>query len=87
MTANTRAVRWIAVLVALYALSHPVIQLIIDFGAFASDVEVGVRIDAATGDVLRVSPGSNAASAGLKAGDRVDFRKSGPADASLAMGQ
>lgn len=77
MTKGT-LVRVIAVLGALWALSHPVIQLIIDFGAFASDVEVGTRIDAATGDVLSVRPGSNAAAAGLKAGDRVDFARTGP---------
>lgn len=70
--------RVMAVLVALWALSHPVVQLIVDLGAFASDVNVGTRIDAATGDVLFVRPGSNAASAGLKSGERVDFARTGP---------
>lgn len=75
-----KAVRapWIAVLIALWALSHPVIQLVINLGAYASQDAVGTQIVASTGQVLTVTPKSSAAVSGLRAGDRVDFTRTGP---------
>ncbi len=78
MDANARRVRWIAVLVALWALSHPVIRLVIHLGAYASPDDVGTKIVASTGQVSSVTPGSTAAASGLQTADRVDFTRTGP---------
>jgi hypothetical protein len=74
---KARLVRILAVVVALLALSHPVITLVCDFGAYASPDTVGVRIDAPSGNVDSVTPGSAAAATGLRSGDRVDFIRAG----------
>lgn len=66
-----------AVVFALLAVSHPIIGIITDLGAYAGPDAVGVDIDAATGQVLSVTPKSNAAEAGLLQGDRVDFTRAG----------
>lgn len=73
---NTTA-RYAAVAMALFGLSHPVLALIIDLGAYASPAAVGAEINAASGVVASVTPGSAAAAAGLRAGDRVDFNRAG----------
>ena len=73
-----KRVRWIAIFVALLTLAHPAIEIIIDLGAFASHDNVGMQIAANTGEVQSVRPHSNAVSAGLRTGDRVDFARAGP---------
>jgi hypothetical protein len=71
-------VRWLAIAVALLGLSHPVIGLVCDLGAYASPDTVGVSINAASGLVESVTTGSAAAAAGLQKGDLVDFSRTGP---------
>jgi hypothetical protein len=74
---KVKIIRFLAVVVAVFSLSHPVIGLMCDLGAYASPDTVGVNINAATGQVISVTPGSTAAAAGLQAGDRVDFKRTG----------
>ncbi|HKE36548.1 MAG TPA: hypothetical protein VKB39_03900, partial [Candidatus Baltobacteraceae bacterium] len=73
-----KVARVLAVLAALWAITHPALQLAIGLGSYASQDAVGVRIFASTGEVLSVNDASNAASAGLHAGDRIDFERTGP---------
>jgi hypothetical protein len=75
---KTKLIRFLAVAIAVFSLSHPVIGLVCDFGAYATPDIVGVNINAASGQVISVMPRSAAAAAGLQAGDRVDFRRTGP---------
>lgn len=75
---NAVFVRWLAIAVALLGLSHSVIRVALDLGAYASPAAVGVSINAASGLVESVTPGSAAAAAGLQKGDRVDFARTGP---------
>lgn len=69
--------RVIALVVALFALSHPIIGVICAAGACSSQADVGVNVNAATGIVQAVQRGSTAAAAGLRSGDRVDFQRTG----------
>lgn len=62
----------------MLGLSHSVIRVARDLGAYASPAAVGVSINAASGLVESVTPGSAAAAAGLQKGDRVDFARTGP---------
>jgi hypothetical protein len=75
---NATFVRWLATAIALLGLSHPVIVLACDLGAYASPDAVGVSINAASGLVESVTPGSAAAAGGLQKGDLVDFSRTGP---------
>lgn len=69
--------RVLAVAIALFGLSHPVLALVCDLGAYASPASVGVNINAASGVVRSVTAGSDAAAAGVRAGDHVDFGRAG----------
>jgi hypothetical protein len=69
--------RIILVVVALLALSHPIIGVICAAGLCARQAEVGITTNAATGAVQAVQRGSTAAAAGLRPGDRVDFQRAG----------
>lgn len=69
--------RVVAVVVALFALSHPIIGVICAAGACARPADIGITINAATGVVQAVRQESTAAAAGLRSGDRVDFQRAG----------
>jgi hypothetical protein len=75
--ARMRGVRILAVLVALIALSHPIIAVTCATGACSRPAAVGMTVNAATGLVGAVQQGSTAAAAGLQSGDRVDFQRTG----------
>jgi hypothetical protein len=74
---KAKLIRSLAIAFALLAISHPVIRLIADAGAYAPPASAGVLINAASGEVISVDRGSTAAAAGLRAGDRVDFARTG----------
>jgi hypothetical protein len=74
---KVRLIRSLAIALALLAVSHPVVMLVADAGAYAPPESVGAFINAASGEVISVDPGSAAAAAGLRPGDRIDFARTG----------
>lgn len=78
--------RVVAVVVALFALSHPIIGVICAAGTCARPADIGTTINAATGAVQAVEQGSTTAASRLRWGDRIDFQRTGWT-APLALGR
>lgn len=64
----------LVVLAIALTLTYASIDLLLGFGRLGP---IGARFDAPSGRVTAVEPGSSAAAAGLRAGDAVDFARSG----------
>jgi hypothetical protein len=69
---------WV-ILAAAFALSFPVVQLLLDSGNFMglNPAPIGVVVDYPSGVVKSVQPGTPASGAGMRPGDRIDYGRAG----------